>query len=162
MGKGEETRRDILGSALALASQVGLEGLSIGLLAAEVGMSKSGLFAHFESKERLQLAVLEEANQRFVELVLAPALRAPRGTPRLIALFERWLSWAEQDFMPGGCIFMSAASELDDRPGAVRDLLVSSQRDWQDTLAEAVRIAKREGHFRRDLDEQQLVYELLY
>src|SRR5687768_8025264 len=136
MSKGEETRREILGSALSLASEVGLEGLSIGLLAGRVGMSKSGLFAHFESKERLQVAVLEEATRRFVDLVVAPALRAPRGKPRVVALLERWLSWSQQDFMPGGCIFLSASGELDDRPGPARDALVASQRDWQDTLAE--------------------------
>lgn len=160
MTKGEETRREILGSALSLASEVGLAGLSIGLLAARVGMSKSGLFAHFDSKERLQVAVLEEASRRFVDLVVAPALRAPRGRPRVAALFERWLVWSQQDFMPGGCVFLSSSAELDDRPGPARDALVASQRDWQDTLAQAVRIAKREGHFRSDLSEEQLVFEL--
>lgn len=160
MSKGDETRREILGHALALASEVGLEGLSIGLLAERVGMSKSGLFAHFSSKERLQVAVLEEASQRFVGLVVSPALRAARGKPRLTALFERWLSWSQQDFMPGGCIFFAAAGELDDRPGQARDQLVSSQRDLHETLAHAVRIAKNEGHFRADLDETQFVFEL--
>lgn len=160
MAKGEETRREILGTALALASEVGLEGLSIGLLAERVGMSKSGLFAHFNSKEGLQIAVLEEAAQRFVTLVVAPALRRPRGRPRVEALFERWLAWSQLEIMPGGCIFFSAASELDDRPGPARDQLVSSQRDLQETLAHAVRIAKSEGHFRADLDEAQFVFEL--
>ncbi|HEX6240078.1 MAG TPA: TetR/AcrR family transcriptional regulator, partial [Polyangiales bacterium] len=90
MSKGEETRREILGSALALASEVGLEGLSIGLLAERVGMSKSGLFAHFSSKDRLQVAVLEEASQRFVTQVISPALRAARGRARVLALFQGW------------------------------------------------------------------------
>jgi AcrR family transcriptional regulator len=160
VSKGEETRREILGHALALASEVGLEGLSIGLLAERVGMSKSGLFAHFSSKEGLQVAVLEEASQRFVGLVVSPALRAARGKPRVAALFQRWLEWSQQDFMPGGCIFYAAASELDDRPGPARDQLVSSQRDLHDTLVHAVRIGKNEGHFRADLDETQFVFEL--
>lgn len=160
MSKGEDTRREILGSALALASEVGLEGLSIGLLAERVGMSKSGLFAHFSSKERLQVAVLEEASQRFVTQVISPALRAARGRPRVVALFQGWLRWGTQQELPGGCVFFAAASELDDRPGAARDQLVASQRDLQETLAHAVRIAKSEGHFRRDLDEAQFVFEL--
>jgi len=159
--KGDDTRREILGHALALASEVGLEALSIGLLAERVGMSKSGLFAHFSSKEGLQVALLEEATQRFVAQVIAPALRAARGRPRVEALFERWLRWGTQrDQLPGGCIFYAAGSELDDRPGAARDRLVAAQRDLQETLAQAVRIAKSEGHFRRDLDESQFVFEV--
>jgi AcrR family transcriptional regulator len=159
--KGDDTRREILGHALALASEVGLEALSIGLLAERVGMSKSGLFAHFSSKEGLQVALLEEATQRFVAQVIAPALRAARGRPRVEALFERWLRWGTQrDQLPGGCIFYAAGSELDDRPGAARDRLVAAQRDLQETLAQAVRIAKSEGHFRRDLDEAQFVFEV--
>jgi AcrR family transcriptional regulator len=159
--KGDDTRREILGHALALASEVGLEALSIGLLAERVGMSKSGLFAHFSSKERLQVALLEEASQRFVAQVIAPALRAARGRPRVEALFERWLRWGTQrEQLPGGCIFYAAGSELDDRPGAARDRLVAAQRDLQETLAQAVRIAKSEGHFRRDLDENQFVFEV--
>ena len=161
MTKGDDTRREILGHALALASEVGLEALSIGLLAERVGMSKSGLFAHFSSKEGLQVALLEEATQRFVAQVIAPALRAARGRPRVEALFERWLRWGTQrDQLPGGCIFYAAGSELDDRPGAARDRLVAAQRDLQETLAQAVRIAKSEGHFRRDLDESQFVFEV--
>jgi AcrR family transcriptional regulator len=158
--KGEETKRVILGQALSLASEVGLEGLSIGLLSERVGMSKSGLFAHFSSKENLQVSVLEEASERFVQLVIAPALREPRGEPRVRAMFERWLDWGRQDSMPGGCIFMTAAIELDDRPGPGRDRLLATQKDWHDTLAQAARIAKAEGHFRADLDEHQFVFEV--
>ena len=158
--RAEATRHTIVQSALALASEIGLDGLSIGALAGRVRMSKSGLFAHFSSKENLQIAVLDEAVARFVDLVVAPALREPRGEPRVRALFERWLSWAEQDFMPGGCIFMAAAVELDDRPGPARDRLVASQRDWLETLAGAARIATSEGHFRRDLDAAQFAFEL--
>jgi AcrR family transcriptional regulator len=129
------------------------------VLAERVGMSKSGLFAHFSSKDNLQVAVLDEAVRRFVELVISPALRERRGEPRLRALMERWLAWAEQDFMPGGCIFFAAAVELDDRPGPARDRLVASQRDWLDTLAQAVRIAQQEKHFRADLEPEQFAFE---
>lgn len=158
--KGEETRAMILDQALASASRLGLEGLTIGILADAVGMSKSGLFAHFESKEELQLQVLETAIGRFVDLVMAPALKAPRGEPRLRALFERWMEWDEADFQPGGCIFISAANELDDRPGPLRDRLVACQGDWLQALATAARIAVDEGHFRGDLDTRQFAYDL--
>lgn len=159
MTKGEDTRQVILGEALALASEVGLAGVTIGALAERVKMSKSGLFAHFSSKDNLEVAILEEAIRRFIDLVVAPALREKRGEPRVRALFERWLGWAEQDFMPGGCVFMAATVELDDRPGPARDKLVASQRDWLSTLAGAARIAIEEGHFRADLDPAQLAFE---
>jgi AcrR family transcriptional regulator len=158
--KGEATRGAVVGAALSLASEAGLEGLTIGKLASRVGLSKSGLFAHFSSKENLEVAVLEEAGRRFVDLVVAPALRQKRGEPRVRALFEGWFRWAEADFMPGGCIFIAAAVELDDRPGSARDFLVSTQKDWLGTLAGAARIAVEEGHFRPDLDVHQFAYEL--
>lgn len=159
MSKGEETRSAVLGEALSLASRVGLEGLTIGVLADHVGMSKSGLFAHFSSKENLQIAILEEAIERFVAFVVAPALKKPRGEPRVRALIERWLAWSKADFMPGGCIFVQAQVELDDRPGPARDRLVASQKDWLATLAHAARIAVEEKHFRKDLDVQQFAHE---
>ncbi|XXX78902.1 TetR/AcrR family transcriptional regulator [Sorangium sp. So ce134] len=159
MAKGEDTRRAILAEALSLASEVGLDGLSIGLLAERVGMSKSGLFAHFGSKEDLQLAVLDEATSRFVDVVVSPALREPRGLPRVRALFDRWLSWTDQPFLPGGCVFVHASVELDDKAGPARDKLVASQKDWLETLAHAARIAVDEGHFRKDLDVHQLAFE---
>jgi AcrR family transcriptional regulator len=159
MGKGAQTKQQILDQALRLASEAGLEGLSIGALALRVGMSKSGLFAHFSSKDNLQVAVLDEASRRFVDLVIAPALREARGEPRVRALLARWLVWVKQDFMPGGCIFLAAAVELDDRPGPARDRLVSAQQDWLDTLAQAVRIARQEGHFRADLEPEQFAFE---
>jgi AcrR family transcriptional regulator len=159
VGKGDETREAILGTALAVASARGLNGLSIGSLAREAGLSKSGLFAHFGSKEDLQLAVLRTAVDRFVEAVVTPALRQPRGEPRVRAFFERWLAWERSAYLPGGCPFLAAA-KLDDRPGRVRDYLVGSQRDWLDALATAARIAVVEGHFRDDLDPAQFAYEL--
>jgi len=161
MSKGEETRSAVLTHALALASRLGLEGVTIGVLAEEVGLSKSGLFAHFKSKEALQVAILDEATSRFVVGVVSPALRQPRGEPRVRALYENWMRWVRSEFLPGGCIFIQAMVELDDRPGVARDRLVASQRDWIDTLATAARIAKEEGHFRADLDPQQLAQELV-
>lgn len=161
MGKGEATRGTVLGHALALASEIGLEGVSIGALAERAGMSKSGLFAHFQSKEALQLAILDTAVAAFVDRVVSPALREPRGEPRLRALLERWLAWSNADIMPGGCIFVASIAELDDRPGVVRDRLAACQRDWLDTLTTAIRIAVDEGHFRKDLDSKQLAHELL-
>lgn len=158
--KGAETRALILDTALAQASRMGLEALSIGNLAQEVGMSKSGLFAHFDSKESLQLAVLETAVERFVAVVITPALKAPRGEPRVRSLFENWMTWEEAKFQPGGCVFIATANELDDRPGPLRDSLVSSQRDWLEALATAARIAVEEGHFREDLDTRQFAYDL--
>jgi AcrR family transcriptional regulator len=158
--KGEETRSAVLGSALSLATQLGLEGITIGKLAEHVGMSKSGLFAHFSSKENLQVAILDEAVARFVALTIAPALKKPRGEPRVRALFENWLAWSKQDFMPGGCIFIVAAVELDDRPGPARDRYIDSQKDWLATIAQAARIAIEEKHFRKDLDCDQLAYEM--
>lgn len=159
MSKGEQTRGAILGSALALASEVGLAGATIGALADRTHMSKSGLFAHFQSKENLEVAILEEAIRRFVALVVTPALAEKRGEPRVKALFDRWLAWPKHDFQPGGCIFAAAAAELDDRPGPARDVLVAAQKDWIDTLALAARIAKDEEHFRADLDTKQFAFE---
>jgi AcrR family transcriptional regulator len=158
--KGEDTRSAVLGTALSLATQLGLEGVTIGKLADTVGMSKSGLFAHFSSKENLEVAILEEAIARFVAMVVAPALKKPRGEPRLRALIERWLDWSKADFQPGGCIFVVAQVELDDRPGPARDRLVASQRDWLATLAQAARIAIEERQFRKDLDVEQLAHEI--
>lgn len=152
MTKGSDTRDAILDIALAKASQVGLGALSIGELAKEAGMSKSGLFAHFESKENLQLEVMQSAAQRFIEQIVTPALRAPRGEPRVRALFENWFRWAKNSKLPGGCLFINAATELDDQPGPLRDFLVASQRDWLATFAQAAKIAVDEAHFRAELD----------
>jgi AcrR family transcriptional regulator len=160
MRKGEATRERILNSALELASTEGLSGLSIGRLADRNRMSKSGLFAHFRSKEGLQLDVLELAVARFREAVFTPALRADRGEPRLRALFARWLDWVDQQSVPGGCLLTAAAVELDDQPGAARDALVDAQRQWAETLARAVRIAIEERHFRADVDPQLFAFQL--
>ena len=160
MGKGEDTRREILDHAVGLASQVGLEGLSIGRLAEDLELSKSGLFAHFRSKEALQIDVLQHASERFVLGVIRPALKSPRGEPRLRALFTLWLEWARGRPLPGGCLFVAAATELDDKAGPVRDQLVRTQREWLGFLAGATRIAIEEGHFRKDTDPEQLAHDL--
>ena len=157
MTKGEETRQAILARAFELATVVGVSGLSIGRLAEATGLSKSGLFAHFGSKEALEVAVVEEASRQFVQDVMVPALRQARGEPRLRALFERWLDWGER---PGGCFFVGVSAELDDRPGPARDALVQACRDWIDALATAARIAVSEGHLRPDLDPDQFAFEL--
>ena len=158
--KGESTRAAILDDALSLASQVGLEGLSIGELAKRSAMSKSGLFAHFSSKDNLQVEVLKTDAARFVETVVAPAIRKPRGEPRVRALFDHWLEWSRSEHSPGGCIFVAASTELDDRPGPARDYLESSQKDVIATISRAARIAVEEGHFRADLDPEQFAYEM--
>lgn len=157
MTKGEETRQAILARAFELATIQGVAGLSIGRLAEETGLSKSGLFAHFGSKEALEVAVVEEASRQFIQDVMVPALRHPRGEPRLRALFEHWLTWGER---PGGCFFVAASAELDDKPGPQRDALVRAQKDWIDEIAKAARIAVSEGHFKADLDADQFAFEL--
>ncbi|HYL04810.1 MAG TPA: TetR/AcrR family transcriptional regulator [Thermoanaerobaculia bacterium] len=161
MSKGEETRREIVDRALALASEVGLESLSLGNLAADVKLSKSGLFAHFRSKEALQLEVLRRAVDRFIGEVVMPALAKPRGEPRVTALFDGYLAWISGSERGGTCFFIALSQEYDDRPGPVRDLLVKSQRDWHHTLARAARLAVEQGHFRADLDAEQFAYELV-
>jgi AcrR family transcriptional regulator len=157
--KGEQTREAILAHALGLATRIGFEGLTIGRLAEDLRMSKSGLFAHFRSKEGLQIAILEMAGGRMVDEVVRPALAAPRGEPRVRALFDRWLAWEQSPSLPGGCPFMAASFELDDRPGPVRDYVVQRLRDWLDTMAGAARIAVQEGHFRADLDCEQFAHD---
>lgn len=160
MSKGEETREAIVSEAMRVASQIGLEGLSIGTLAASLGLSKSGLFAHFKSKENLQMQVLTGAAALFIRTVVRPAMQHPRGEPRVVALFENWMRWASRPALPGGCIFVAAATEFDDRPGPVRAHLIATQRDWMQTLARAAQIAQEEGHFRADLDCGQFAFHL--
>jgi AcrR family transcriptional regulator len=135
---------------------VGLSGLTIGTLAEQAQLSKSGLFGHFRSKEALQLQVLEHARSRFEEIVARPAVRAPRGEPRVRELFERWLRW---DAMPGGCPFVAAATEFDDQPGPVRERLVRDQRDLFDMIATVFRTGISEGHFRADADAEQFAQD---
>jgi AcrR family transcriptional regulator len=158
--KGEQTRDAILEKALEVASRVGLSGLTIGTLAEELDLSKSGLFAHFDSKENLQLALLDRAAVRFAEVVLLPALAEPPGERRLRVLFERWLEWPKRVRQPGGCIWVAAASELDDRPGAARERLVALWRDWLSSVARVVRSGQKAGAFRPDVDPEQVAFEM--
>lgn len=161
MSKGEETRAAILQAASRMAIKVGLEGLSIGALAQALEMSKSGLFAHFKSKEALQIAVLDRAKDLFVDEVVRQGLRAPRGEPRVRALFEAWVGWFESRRDQGdGCLFTVASFELDERPGPVRDTLFAQQRDLLELIAGVAEVAKTEGHFRGDLDPEQLAFEV--
>ena len=160
MRKGEQTREAILLHALRLATQIGFEGLTIGRLADDLKLSKSGLFAHFKSKENLQLEVLRMASRRFIDEVIKPALTAPRGERRVRALFDRWLAWEASPSLPGGCPFMAASMELDDRPGPARDLLVKSQKDWLETIAHTAGTAIQEGDFDADLDTEQFAHEV--
>jgi AcrR family transcriptional regulator len=155
MSKGEATREAILDTASSLARSVGLGGITIGTLATRAELSKSGLYAHFRSKESLQVSILEHTRARFVAEVVAPALTEPRGEPRVRAVFENWLRWASQR---GGCLFVASSFELDDQPGPVRDRLVRYQQDWLDSLAEIFRTGLAEGHFRGD--PEQFAFEV--
>ena len=157
---GDRSRRAILDTAAKLATVEGIEGLSLSRLADEVGMSKSGTFAHFGSKEELQLATIERANEIFDELVLEPAHRAPDGLARLRALADDYLRYVEADTFPGGCFFASVLSEVDMRPGPVRDELGLFMSMWLGELESAVRDAQREGGIDRSEDPAQLVFEI--
>lgn len=161
MGKGADTRREIVREALSQAGMVGLEAVSLGVLADRLKLSKSGLFAHFRSKEALQLEVVQAAIEAFVAQVVRPALVKPRGEPRIRALFECYLEWIRGSRRAGGCFFMALTHEYDDRPGAVRDLLVKSQRDWHATVERAAQIAIDEGQFAIGADAAQFAYEAI-
>lgn len=157
--KGNLTRAAILDAALAAASRDGLEGLTIGTLADQMQMSKSGVFAHFGSREDLQLAVLNEYVQRFVAEVLQPAVRKPRGLPRLEAILERWVVFLARE-MTHGCIMIAGAVEYDDVPGPLRDQMVAIITGWKRELLHAIRQAVAERHLRADADAQQMVFEI--
>ena len=157
--KGQQTRAAILDSALTLASHMGLEGLSIGALAEVAHMSKSGVFAHFGSREELQISVIREYHQRFEAEVFEPSLRDKRGLPRLRKLFERWVRRVSVE-LDAGCIYISGAVEFDDRPGPVRDALESMVKAWHGALNRAIRIAIDEGHLRADTDANQILFEI--
>ncbi|TCP01273.1 TetR family transcriptional regulator [Rubrivivax gelatinosus] len=157
--KGQQTRAAILDAALGLASHMGLEGLSIGTLAEMMQMSKSGVFAHFGSREELQISVIREYHTRFEEEVFFPSMAEARGLPRLRALFERWIRRVSVE-LDSGCIYISGAVEFDDRPGPVRDALVSMVRAWHLALQRAIAMAVEEGHLRPETDPSQLLFEM--
>ena len=158
--KGEATRARIIQRALELAGNIGLESVSIGDLAQDLGLSKSGLFAHFRSKERLLLDVLEVAAEHFTARIFRPAAEKPRGEARLVALFELWLKQIYSRELPGGCVFMAGAFEWDDRQGPVRERVVGHFKALHQTLARAARISIDEKQFRADLDVDQFANEL--
>lgn len=157
--KGEQTRVSILDAALAMASRDGLEGLTIGTLAERMGMSKSGVFAHFGSREDLQIEVLKLYHQHFEQDVFFPSMAAPRGLPRLQTLFTRWVERVSHE-IASGCIYISGAVEYDDRPGPIREQLFSMVRLWQLALRRAAKQAIDEGHLPPATDPEQLVFEM--
>jgi AcrR family transcriptional regulator len=158
--KGERTRAAILDAALRIVSKAGLDGLTIGTLADATGMSKSGLFAHFGSREELLLAVLAHGQAQFTAVVFQPAMAKARGLPRLKAMFTHWLDWTESAELPGGCPMIGGASEFDDKPGPVRDMLAGGQRTWIDTLKRTVRQAIEEGQMPDETDPEQIAFEM--
>ena len=157
--KGQQTKAAIIEAALGLASQIGLEGLSIGALAEITGMSKSGVFAHFGSREELQISVVREYHERFEREVFYPAMQAPRGLPRLQAMFDNWMVQTSNE-IDSGCIYISGAVEFDDRSGPVRDALASSVTSWQAALRRAVEQAQEEKHLVPEVDPLQVAFEI--
>jgi AcrR family transcriptional regulator len=155
-----ETRHEILRVAVDIASAEGLEGLSIGRLASELQMSKTGIFAHFGSKEQLQLAAVETAKQIFFEQVAQPSLRRPRGLPRLKAMLENWLGYVERIVFRGGCFFAAASAEFDSRPGAVREQIAESTKAWMVALREEIELAQSKAEILGSVKPAQLAFEL--
>ncbi|HEY8358473.1 MAG TPA: TetR/AcrR family transcriptional regulator, partial [Ramlibacter sp.] len=157
--KGQQTKAAIVDAALALATQIGLEGLSIGALAEATQMSKSGVFAHFGSREELQISVVREYHARFEQQVFHPAVQEPRGLPRLRAMFANWMKLTSVE-LDSGCIYISGAVEFDDRPGPVRDELALSVQTWHQAMRRAIAMAREEGHLHADVDEEQMLFEI--
>jgi AcrR family transcriptional regulator len=159
--RGVGTRDAIVSEALKLASRIGLEGLSLAPLAERLSLSKSGLFAHFKSKEALQVVVIEEAIARFKREVIAPGADAQGPAERLAKVFARYLTWIRGAEDDGGCLFLTVVQEFDDRPGPVRDLLVMSQREWRAFIESVVREGVADGSFRPDTDPAQVAFEFV-
>ncbi|BEU95047.1 TetR/AcrR family transcriptional regulator [Acidovorax sp. DW039] len=159
MQKGQQTKATIVEAALGLATHIGLEGLSIGALADITGMSKSGVFAHFGSREELQISVIREYHTRFEQEVFYPAMSAPRGIARLRALFDNWMKRTSVE-IDSGCIYISGAVEFDDRTGPVRDALASSVMTWHAAMRRAIEQCKECGELRADTNEEQMLFEI--
>jgi AcrR family transcriptional regulator len=159
MLKGQQTKAAIVDAAMGLATHLGLEGLSIGVVAEVTQMSKSGVFAHFGSREELQISVVREYFNQFEQEVFYPALSAPRGLPRVRVMFDNWMRLMV-DEVQAGCIFISGAAEFDDRPGPVRDALASSVKTWLTAVRRAIVQAREMGHLPADSDEHQIAFEL--
>lgn len=158
MTKGQDTKNSILSIALGMASESSLESVTIGSLAKATQMSKSGLFAHFQSKENLQIAILEFAANDFIYNVVLPALKKKAGIPRIKALVENWIQWVDK--LKGGCIFVSASTEFSERPGKVRDFLLVQQQSWIDSLKRIGKSAINVNDFREDIDCDQFAFDL--
>jgi AcrR family transcriptional regulator len=157
--KGQQTKQAIIDAALGLATQIGIEGLSIGALAEVMRMSKSGVFAHFGSREELQISVIREYHDRFEQEVFHPAMQQPRGLPRLRTMFANWMTRTSTE-IDSGCLYISGAVEFDDRPGPVRDALASSVNTWLQAMLRAVVLAKQSGHLQANADEEQMAFEI--
>jgi AcrR family transcriptional regulator len=155
-----ETRREILDIAADIASAEGLEGLSIGRLANELEMSKTGIFSHFGSKEQLQLATVEAAKEIFLKNVAKPALKSPPGVPRLKAMLDHWLGYVEGIVFRGGCFFAAASAEFDSRPGPVRDKIARLTKAWMLAIQEEIQIAQRQGEIEASANPAQLAFQL--
>lgn len=158
MKKGEDTRNSILSAGLEMASQYGLEDVTIGDLAKEMNMSKSGIFGHFQSKENLQILILNYAVEQFTESVVLPTMKVEAGIPRIKTMVDRWINWGNG--LGGGCIFVSTSNEFSERSGPVRDALVASQIAWLESLGRLAESAIKAGDFRADIDPQQFAFEL--
>lgn len=158
--RGDATRRSILARAMQIASVDGLDGLSLGRLSGELGMSKSGLFAHFGSKEELQLATLRAARRVFVDAVIDPLGEVPPGLARLAALEASWLAYFDAEVFAGGCLFVASAAEFDNRPGPVRDAVAESMAQWLALLAGQAELARDAGELTRATDPERLAWEL--
>ena len=158
MAKRKDTKLIVLKAGLDMASQLGLECVTIGNLAKATNMSKSGLFAHFQSKENLQVEILNYAAQLFTESVIVPALKTQSGIPRIRALVDNWIAWSSE--LTGGCIFVSASAEFSDRPGRVKDVLLHQQKQWIDCLRRIAQSAVKAGDFRQDIDDEQFAFDL--
>jgi len=159
MHKGQQTKAAIIEAALGLATQIGLEGLSIGAIAEVTQMSKSGVFAHFGSREELQISVIREYFSRFEHEIFYPALQEPHGLPRVRALFDNWMKRVAVEIQ-SGCIFISGAVEFDDRPGPVRDALANSVQTWLQALVRAIVQAQDSGHLGPEADPHQIAFEV--
>jgi AcrR family transcriptional regulator len=158
--RGDRTRQAVLDAAVAAASVEGLTGLSLGRLAAGLGVSKSGLFAHWSDKQALQLEIIEHARRQWAERIVAPALEQPRGVRRLWALHERRLAFYLDGVLPGGCFFAAVEGEFDDKPGPVRDAIAAALEAWMQLLARLVTAAVRAGELRPDVPARQLAFEI--
>lgn len=158
--KGQQTQAAILETAVKIASVEGLDGITIGRLASELNMSKSGLFRHFGSKEGLQLAIIEDARITFIQEVIMPVRPLPPGTEKIWALCDSWLTYMEHDIFPGGCFFLAVSHEFDNKPGKIRDLVAQNMQEWFDYLKHTTLKAQSHGFVKANVDCEQVAFEI--